>query len=125
MTLPAYLKAGLRASFVLVLASQLACTPTITERCRLVTHPSPPPSLPAGFAEIDALLLRRANDMTLASRDLNSSVVIIFHKDFAELFLPELCSRMERARELAMAGRTTEAGRKYQALLVATQVLAY
>jgi hypothetical protein len=32
---------------------------------------------------------------------------------------------MARARELAMAGRAVEAGRKYQTLLVATQVLAY
>jgi guanyl-specific ribonuclease Sa len=63
--------------------------------------------------------------MTVASRDLNNSLVIVFHKDFAELLLPALCERLEQARALAMAGRTAEAGRKYQALLVSSQILAY
>src|SRR5512146_2759769 len=115
----------LRAALVLALAAQLACVPKIVERCQLVTAPTPPPALPAGFAELDALLLRRATDMTLAVRELNSSLVIVFHRDFAELVLPDLCGRLEQARELAMAGRTAEAGRKYQALLVASQVLAF
>ncbi len=115
----------LRAALVLTLAAQLACVPKIAERCRLVTAPTPPPALPAGFAELDALLLRRATDMTLAARELNSSLVVVFHRGFAEQVLPDLCGRLEQARELAMAGRTAEAGRKYQALLVASQVLAF
>jgi len=114
-----------RAALVLTLAAQLACVPKIVERCRLVTAPSPPPALPAGFAELDALLLRRATDMTLAARELNSSLVVVFHSDFAKQVLPDLCERLEQARKLAMAGRTAEAGRKYQALLVASQVLAF
>src|SRR4051812_38930080 len=119
------MRRGLRVSLVLVLVAQVACLPTITERCRLVTNPTPPPALPAGLSELDALVLRRATDMTLASRDLNNSLVIVFHKDFAELLLPALCERLEQARALAMAGKTAEAGRKYQALLVSSQVLAF
>jgi len=119
------MRVGLRAALALSLAAQMACVPKITERCRLVTNPTPPPTLPAGFAELDALLLRRATDMTLASRHLDSSLVIVFRRDFAELLLPELCERLEQARSLAMAGRTVEAGRKYQALLVSSQVLAF
>src|SRR5690349_57895 len=119
------MRIGLRAALAVSLAAQVGCTPQIRERCRLVTNPTPPPALPAGFAEIDALLLRRATDMTVASRDLNSSLVIVFHKDFAEQLLPMLCTRLEQARELAIAGRTAEAGRKYQALLVSSQVLAF
>jgi len=113
------------AALALALAAQLACMPKITERCWLVTNPTPPPALPAGFAELDALLLRRAADMTLASRHLDSSLVIVFRRDFAEMLLPALCDRLEQARKLAMAGRSAEAGRKYQALLVSSQVLAF
>src|SRR6185295_9054206 len=114
-----------RGLLVLSLAVQLACLPKIVERCRLVTDPIPPPALPAGFAEIDALLLRRATDMTVATRDLNRFLVFFFHKEFAEGLLPFFCGQLERARELAMAGRTAEAGRKYQSLLVMSQVLAF
>jgi len=114
-----------RAVLALTLAASLACMPEITERCRLVTRPTPPPALPAGFAELDALLLRRATDMTLASRHLDNSLVIVFRKDFAEVLLPSLCERLDQARKLAMAGQTVEAGRKYQALLVSSQVLAF
>src|SRR5262245_59992952 len=63
--------------------------------------------------------------MTLASRRLTSSMVILFRKGFAEELLPLLCSRLEQARGLAIAGRTVEAGRKYQALLVSSQILAF
>jgi len=118
-------RVGLRAVLALGLAAQVACLPRITERCRLVTNPTPPPALPAGLAEVDALLLRRATDMTLASRDLNSSLVFVFHRDFAEQLLPAFCERLGQARELAMAGRTVAAGKKYQALLVSSQVLAF
>src|SRR5689334_19885918 len=100
-----------RAMSAVGLGALLACMPEIKERCRLVTDPTPPPAVPDGFAEVDALLLARVNDMTRASRDLNRSIVIIFHKDFAEVLLPELCGRLEHARALAMAGRTVEAGR--------------
>src|SRR5689334_18434124 len=95
----------LRAVLALSLSAHVACLPRITEQCRLVTSPTPPPALPSGFAEMDALLLHRATDMTVASRDLNGSLVIIFHKDFAEQLLPALCGRMEQARALAMEGR--------------------
>jgi hypothetical protein len=123
--MPIRLRASLAPVVTLCLASHLACVPSITERCWLVVRHAPPPSLPGGFAELDALLLRRATDMTLASRGLNSSLVFVFHKDFAEVLLPSLCERLERARALAMAGRIAEAGKKYQALLVSSQVLAY
>jgi len=63
--------------------------------------------------------------MTLASRELNGSLVFVFHRDFAEVLLPSLCGRLEQARALAMAGQAAEAGKKYQALLVSSQVLAY
>jgi hypothetical protein len=39
----------------LALAAQPACLPKIVERCWLVSQPTPPPTLPAGFAELDAL----------------------------------------------------------------------
>lgn len=112
---------GLRAALLV----ELACVPEIKERCRLLTAPTPPPALPHDFAELDALLLGRVTDMARASRDLNRSIVIVFHKDFAEVLLPDLCQRLEQARALAVAGQTVEAGRKYQSLLVASQVLAY
>jgi len=116
---------GFRAALAVLLAAHLTCVPEIKERCRVVTDPAPPPALPRGFAELDALLLQRATDMTVAARDLNSSLVIVFHRDFAEQLLPVVCERLQQARELAMSGRTAEAGRKYQALLVASQVLAF
>jgi hypothetical protein len=47
----------LRALLALSLSAHVACLPKITERCRLVTSPTPPPALPGGFAEVDALLL--------------------------------------------------------------------
>ena len=119
-----HLGCALRAALVLTLAAQLACVPKIVERCRLVTAPSPPPALPAGLAELDALLLHRATDVTLAARELNSSLVVVFHRDFASRPCRTSAGGWSRP-ELAMAGRTAEAGRKYQALLVASQVLAF
>src|SRR4051812_11357513 len=61
--------------------------------------------------------------MTLASRKLNRFLVWQFRVTFAEQTLPILCGTLERARALAMAGRPAEAGRKYQALLIASQVV--
>jgi hypothetical protein len=48
-----------------------------------------------------------------------------FRVGIAEQILPDLCGRLERARELAMEGRTFEAGKKYQAVLVASQVMHF
>ena len=63
--------------------------------------------------------------MVDASRGLHRFQVWWFRVGFAEQFLPDVCDRLERARELALAGRTAEAGRKYQALLVASQVMQF
>jgi hypothetical protein len=54
---------------------------------------------------------------------LRGSATTSFHIVFARDTLPLLCSRMAQARELARAGQLAAAGRKYQALLVASQVM--
>src|SRR5437868_7774666 len=112
-----------RLAFALVLL--LACLPEIHERCPLLIGPRSTPALPRDLAVLDALLLRRATEMMEASRGLHRFQVWWFRVGFADQFLPDLCGRLERARELAMAGRTAEAGRKYQALLVASQVMQF
>jgi hypothetical protein len=112
-----------RRFFAFGVAVLLACLPQIQERCPLITEPRPPPALPHDLAVVDALLLRRATEMVDASRGLHRFQVWWFRVGFAEQFLPDLCGRLERARELAVAGRIAEAGRKYQSLLVASQVM--
>lgn len=112
-----------RSALALCLAAQLACLPKVKERCRLVTEPIPAPALPADLARLDGLLLRRANEMTLASREMKRLVVWDFRVTFAGQLLSILCGKLEVARELAVAGHAAEAGRKYQALLVASQVV--
>ncbi|HET7110410.1 MAG TPA: hypothetical protein VFI41_06025 [Gemmatimonadales bacterium] len=107
------------------LAVLLACVPEIKEHCPLLTEPRSPPALPRDLALLDALLVRRATEMVDTSRGLHRFQVRWFRVGFAEQFLPDLCARMERARTLAMAGRTAEAGRKYQGLLIASQVMQF
>jgi len=116
---------GLRSLLVFGLATQLACLPEIKERCPLIIGSTPAPSLPNDLAQLDALLIRRATELVEASRGLHRFQVWWFRIGFAEQILPDLCGRLERARELAMRGRTAEAGRKYQAVLVASQVLNF
>lgn len=116
---------ALRPALILGLAAQLACLPAIKEQCPLITNPAPAPVLPRDLAQLDALLIRRATEMVEASRGLHRFQVWWFRVGFAEQFLPDLCGRLERARALATAGRIAEAGRKYQALLVASQVMQF
>ncbi|HYV49932.1 MAG TPA: hypothetical protein VFA20_33985 [Myxococcaceae bacterium] len=54
---------------------------------------------------------------------LHGSATTSFHITFALDALPLLCGRMAQARELARAGQLAAAGRKYQALLVASEVM--
>jgi hypothetical protein len=103
----------------------MACLPEVKERCPLIIEPSRPPALPHDLAQLDGLLIRRATELVEASRGLRRFQVWWFRVGFAEQILPDLCSRLERARELAMAGRIAEAGRKYQAVLVASQVMHF
>jgi hypothetical protein len=118
-------RVGLRSLLVFGLATQLACLPEIKERCPLIIRSTPAPALPHDLAQLDALLIRRATELVEASRGLRRFQVWWFRVGFAEQILPDLCGRLERARELAMAGRTFEAGRKYQAVLVASQVMHF
>jgi len=116
---------GQRVLLVFVLAAQPACLPEIKERCPLIVGSTQAPALPHDLAQLDALLVRRATDLVEASRGLHRFQVWWFRVGFAEQILPDLCGRLERARELAMAGRTVEAGKKYQAVLVASQVVNF
>jgi hypothetical protein len=111
------------ATLALCLAATAACLPEVKERCRFLTDPSPPPGLPADLARLDALLLRRVSETTVASRELKTLEVWQFRLTYADQTLGILCGKLERARQLAMAGRAAEAGRTYQALLVASQVI--
>jgi len=111
------------AALALCLAAHVACLPEVKENCRFLTDPTPPPALPSDLARLDALLLRRVNETTVASRDLKTLEVWQFRLTYADEVLSILCGKLERARQLAMAGRVTEAGRAYQALLVASQVV--
>src|SRR5262245_35524590 len=116
---------GWRTVLALSLAAQLACLPQVKERCRLITEAVPAPALPGDLASLDALLIGRATQMVETSRGLHRFQVWWFRVGFAEQILPDLCGRLERARELAMAGRIAEAGRKYQGILVASQVMHF
>jgi len=107
----------------LCLVAHAACLPEVKENCRFLTDPSPPPTLPSDLARLDALLLRRVNETTVASRGLKTLEVWQFRLGFADQVLSILCGKLERARQLAVAGRAAEAGRTYQALLVASQVV--
>jgi len=99
----------------------MACLPEVRERCPLITKPGPPPALPYGLAELDALLPGRAAEMTNAVRGLRTAPVWSFRLTYATQTLPELCRRLEDARGLALRGRTIEAGKKYQAVVVSSQ----
>lgn len=111
------------AALALCLAAHVACLPEVKENCRFLTDPAPPRGLPSDLARLDALLLRRVSDTTVASRELKTLEVWPFRLTYADQVLSVLCGKLERARQLAMAGRVAEAGRTYQALLVASQVV--
>jgi hypothetical protein len=111
------------AALTLCLAAQVACLPEVKERCRFLTDPSPPPTMPADLARLDALLLERVTGTTVASRELKTLEVWQFRLTYADQMLSILCGKLERARRLATAGHAAQAGRIYQALLVASQVV--
>jgi len=115
---------GMRlARTVLPLVVALACAHEPQERCRLITEHVPTPELPSGFAQVDHALLQRAICTAQEVRRLQGSLARSFRIYFSEETLPLLCGRLELARQLALSGRTREAGLKYQALMVASQVL--
>ena len=106
-----------------ILATQPACVATIQERCPLVTEARAPPALPPDFAQLDGLLYQRAAQMMRDVQRLRGSATTSFHIWFANDTLPLWCGRMEQARALAAAGQRAAAGRKYQALLVFSQLM--
>lgn len=69
------------------------------------------------------VLVKRATDATLLSRELRGTLARSFRLTFAYELLPEFCSRLDRARALASTGAIKEAGRAYQSLLLASQIL--
>src|SRR4051794_3624989 len=109
---------------IMVALSGLGCaTPEIQEHCRFVIQHVPQPPMPPELAAIDRVLVRRAIGMTQQCRALKGSYSLLFRANFAERLLPELCDRLERARSFAAGGSLHEAGRRYQSLLVASQVV--
>src|SRR3954466_1074588 len=112
-----------RVALSLVFAVQMACLPEIRERCPFITDTKPAPALPPEFAALDDLLRHRALQMMHDVHQLHGSATTSFHIWFAYETLPLWCARMEQARELAAGGRTIAAGRKYQALLVFSQLM--
>ncbi|HEY8208474.1 MAG TPA: hypothetical protein VIG99_13380, partial [Myxococcaceae bacterium] len=107
----------------LTLVLQLACVAQIREQCPLITEPMPAPAMPVELARVDSVLIQRALCMTNGARALQGPLARSFRIYFAYETLPILCARVEQARQLASSGRIQEAGRKYQALLVASQVV--
>src|SRR5689334_1226467 len=105
-------------ALVALLAAQAACLPELKERCRPAVEPASV-LLPPDFAQVDQLLVQRAVCMMQSAQQLRGSLSRSFRIYFAEESLPLLCGRLQEARRLAVAGRAREAGRKYQALLVA------
>jgi len=116
-------RATLGAALAAILAMQPACIAKIDARCPLVTGGRPAPALPPDIASLDDLLYRRAVQMMHDVRGLNGSATVSFHIWFAYETLPLWCARMDQARELAKAGLVSAAGRKYQALLVFSQMM--
>lgn len=114
----------LRGVLIAYLVSQLACVHDPGEHCAVIAEGSVRPSLPSGFAEVDRTLVERTRSMTDAARALRGSLARSFRIYYSEDTLPLLCGRLEQARALATNGRAREAGMKYQALLVASQVIA-
>lgn len=97
--------------------------PELQQRCRLVTQHVVPPAMPADFRQLDLLLLGRAVNAAKIAESLKSPLTRSYQKAFAEDVLPYLCDRMELARQFAASGHIREAGREYQALLGASQLL--
>src|SRR5262245_20559827 len=111
------------ARIALSLVVVLACTHEPQVRCRLVAEHIQAPEPPPGFAQLDRTLLQRAICTAQEVGELQGSLAGSFRIDFCEETLPLLCTRLELARQLALRGKSREAGLKYQALLVASQVL--
>lgn len=107
----------------LLLTLTACATPEIEERCRFVTEHVRPPPMSAEFGEVDRALVKQVIDATLLSRELRGSLARSFRLTFASELLPELCSRLDRARALASSGEVRAAGSTYQSLLLASQVL--
>jgi len=108
---------------VAVLATQSACVAEIRAQCPVLSDPRPASALPHDFAQLDGLIAHRALQMMYDVDQLHGSATTSFHIVFAMDTLPLLCGRMAQARELARAGQLAAAGRKYQALLVASEVM--
>ncbi|HVE84138.1 MAG TPA: hypothetical protein VND93_14875 [Myxococcales bacterium] len=106
----------------LVVLALTSCAQELRERCRFVTEHVRSPVLPPGFAQVDGLIVRRTLSMTQDVRELRGSLARSFRIYYGEETLPILCGRLEQARQLAASGRAREAGVKYQALLVSSQV---
>jgi hypothetical protein len=117
------MRRGFSWALVVVLATQPACVAEIRARCPVISEPSTSAALPHDFAQLDGLLTHRALQMMHDVDQLHGSATTSFHIVFARDTLPLLCGRMAQARELARAGQFVAAGRKYQALLVASQVM--
>jgi hypothetical protein len=106
-----------------ILITHSSCVEEIRERCPLVTDGHPAPALPRDFAPLDDLLYHRALQMMHDVRELRGSATTSFHIWFAKDTLPLWCGRLEQARDLARVGQVAAAGRKYQALLVFSQLM--
>jgi hypothetical protein len=110
------------ASRCLLLAACAACVPGLKEQCKVAFEPDREVTLSPGFAEVDRALVQRSAALIKIVEELRGPVVGSYRVSFAMDALPLLCGRVEQARKLAAAGRAREAGQKYQALLVASQV---
>lgn len=117
------MRAALCAVLAAVLVTQPACVAEIRAQCPVISESRPVAALPRDFAQLDGLLAHRAMQMMHDVDQLHSSATTSFHIVFSKDTLPLLCGRMAQARELAMSGQIVAAGRKYQALLVASQVM--
>lgn len=112
--------AGRLFAVVLILSS---CAAPIRERCLFVTEDVAPPRMPREFTEIDQLLVQRARSMSSAARQLKRSLTNSSKRVYLEEILPRLCDLLAEARAQAARGELTEAGTRYQGLLVASQVM--
>lgn len=101
----------------------IACAPAFQERCRVVTEKVAAPAMPAELAELDRVIVAQATRMIADAREFRGSLAVQFRMGFGEELLPQLCSRLERARSLAAGGKVKESGAVYQALLLGLQVV--
>ncbi|HYV48592.1 MAG TPA: HNH endonuclease [Myxococcaceae bacterium] len=111
-----------RRLVVLAAIGPLCTSPEIREQCRYTTEHTRQPEMARELALIDSLILNRLLRLTVQVRELHTPVSAAFRVHHADQFLPQLCGQIDLARELATAGRTREAARVYQGLLLASQV---